>query len=118
MPSVPQTAGDNDRLQFGLLAMMEWLTISAILFSLSSFTGMATSILLALMALALMTKRGLGALFILAGASLAADANMGATMGFDTGNSLTRQAMVLVMATVLCLWYRHVSVADRRGARL
>lgn len=88
-------------LQFGLKSVFEYMTICAIFLASSAATGMASSVCLMLMALAIWARQGLLALAMLMAASLAAD-----PPGLAGGSAFIRQLMVFVLAGMLCTWYR------------
>ncbi|MFP6665684.1 MAG: hypothetical protein VB876_00120 [Pirellulales bacterium] len=96
------TASTNAGKQFGLMALMQFMTICAILFGLSALTGITASIALVLMAFALATKCGLLAILALALAIIAADLQFATAFG----NSLLRQTIVVFISIALCVWFR------------
>ena len=88
----------KDRLQFGLMALTELVTICAIVFASSAWTGVPASIFLAGLALALFLKLGPLAIAMFAATSVAAD------LSIDDG--LERQLWVIFIGALLCLWFR------------
>jgi hypothetical protein len=91
--------GDGNRFQVSLLALLELTTICGALFAVSAVTGMAASVCLALMALLLTLRCGLGAVLLLAAALLAAGA-----FGPPQGGSAA-VATVIGIGTALSAWF-------------
>ena len=112
MRTVQPAADEKATVQFGLMELMEFVTICAIVFALSGATGTAASIFLVMMALGLAMKRGLVALLMLATASVAADLPSAAS----DDNGLLRQVIVILIGVSLCGWFRRRGI--RRRARL
>ena len=88
--------------QFGLRSLFEYVTLCSILLALSSVLGVATSLILMLMGLALWARRGWIALAMLMAASLAADGSFDLP---NSGLSMVRQIAVILLAASLCSWY-------------
>jgi hypothetical protein len=99
MPKIEQALHADRRTRFSLLSLMELVTICAVVFAFSAVMGPITSILLALMAVALFVKCGPLAIFMLAAALLAADA----APGHNTGGW---QLAAFLLAGALCAWFR------------
>lgn len=88
--------------QFGLLTLLEFVTICAVLFALSAATGIVGSICLAIMALGPAIKRGLLAVLAFGSASIAA----GFPLGASGDDGVFRQAIVILISAALCVWFR------------
>ena len=89
--------------QFSLTTLLEYVTLCAICMAVSSLTGPAASVFLMLMALALAVKKGSPALAMLTAACMAADWTSGSPSGSP---QIQRQVTVLLLAGLLCAWYR------------
>jgi hypothetical protein len=88
--------------QFGLLSLLGFVTVCAVLSALSALVGMAASVALMLMALALWARQGLLALTTFSAALLVAGAPF-PTSG--EGQALARLVLVILLAAGLCGWY-------------
>ncbi len=99
--------------QFGLSALIEFMTVCALLARLSTEVGIAPSIFLALMALALATKYGLLAILSWAAALLAADWESLAL----TESGYFRLFLVLLIAGSLCTYYHLRTTVQLRRSR-
>jgi hypothetical protein len=91
----------RDRMQFSLAALLEYTTLCCILSAWSRATGVAASVCLMAMALALGARQGLLALAMLMAASLSADWQF---TPLD-GGSLLRQLTVILLTCGVCGWY-------------
>ncbi len=87
--------------QFGLLSLLGFVTVCAILSALSAVVGTASSVLLMLMALALWARQGLLALRMFMAACLGADGRFAG----GEGAAVARQLLVVLLAAALCGWY-------------
>jgi hypothetical protein len=114
MRTVHPAAHQKATIQFGLMELMEFVTICAILFALSGATGIAASIFLALTALAFAMQRGLFVLLMLASASVAADLPAAAS----DDNGLLRQITVILIGMSLCAWFRLRGVWQNSASRI
>lgn len=88
--------------QFSLAALMQMVTICAVLFALARLIGPTASVCLALMAGALAMRQGLAAVFAL-GAALLAVESYGQTV---RGSGFLGLTLVYIIATALCHWFR------------
>lgn len=89
-------------LQFSLAALMEMVTICAVLFALSGLIGLAASVCLILLAVALAARLGLAAVFMLCVASLSVEFS-GRTSG-DYG--FFGLILIYAISILLCHWFR------------
>ena len=69
----PQITNKRKRPQFGIVALLELVTVCGFVFAAWSAVGVVSCILLSLFALALLLRRGLFALVVLAGAFMCTD---------------------------------------------
>src|SRR5690606_20763054 len=99
--------------QFGLSALIEFVTICALLARLSTAVGIAASIFLALMALAIATKHGPIAILWWGAALLAADWEMVTA----PESAYFRLFMVVVIAGSLCAYYHLRTTVQLRSSR-
>ncbi len=90
------------RRQFGLAALLEFITLCAVLSALSGHLGLATSAFLMVTGLALGAGLGPLALLALMAASLASDWPCDSVHRAD---SVSRQLIFILVAFVLCGWY-------------
>jgi hypothetical protein len=97
-----QRSGSSHEAQFGLLSLLGFVTVCAVLSALSGVVGPAASVLLMLMALALWARQGVLALAMLMAACIAANANL---QPQDEGASIVRQLAIIATATGLGIWY-------------
>ncbi len=114
MRTVHPAAHQKATIQFGLMELMEFVTICAIVFALSGATGIAACIFLALTALGLAMQRGLFVLFMFASASVAADLPSAAS----DDNGLLRQIIVILIGMSLCAWFRLRGVWQNSASRI
>ena len=103
MNQVSLTRDRPGQAQFSLAALFEYTTLCGVLLALSGILGLASSVLLMGMGLALGARQGLLALTTLMAASLAADWPSSST---DGDSSIQRQLMVMLLAALLIGWYR------------
>ncbi len=95
-------AVSNGRVRFGVLELLEFVTICAIFSAFTPFIGFIGCGFLMLSALALATRSGWLAIGMLAAASLAADVGE----GLDDNRALQRQILILLLGTLPCVWFR------------
>lgn len=88
--------------QFALISLFEYTTICAILLANSTLIGLAASVPLMLMAMAIWARQGWLALGLLAAASLTADVWADP---FQMA-SVPRQLLVMLPAALVVAWYR------------
>ncbi len=103
MNAVRETQGTHREVQFGVIALLEYITWCAILSALSAIVGIGASTFLMLMTLAVSARQGVLALVMLMGASLAADWPI---QTIHSDDHLVRQVVVILAATCSCSWYR------------
>ena len=105
----------DNKVQFSLLSLLEYVTVCNILLSASSVLGIAASVALILMALALWMKRRFIALLMWMTASLVAGSPWNASLA---GSTLLAQLTSIAIAGGLVAWYcvrRHLADHDRTG---
>ncbi len=100
----------TNRTQFSLAALFEHITVCTVPLAFAPTLGIAASLLMMGMGLALGFHRGWLALCCVIGASVTADIPSIEVIG---GASVRRQLLILGLATVLCVWY----VLRRRKTR-
>lgn len=102
---VPNDSATNraSRSRFTLAALFERMTVCAIPLAFSRTLGLGSSFLLMAMGLALGFRQGLLALLLFMAASVAADLP---ASSLSTESSFTRQLTVVMLAAVLCCWYK------------
>jgi hypothetical protein len=97
--------------QFGLLDLLQYVTVCGVLSALSVATGAVSGLLLMLMALALWLRLGPLALASLMAACWAAGASADIA---DAALPVLRELMVILVAAVVCFWYsRRRCVTER-----
>lgn len=93
-----------------MLTIFELMVICAVLFASASVTGVIGSVLLALIALALLAKRGLLAILLLTASFFVAEwswnVTSGNTQAVRPNSDLNRPFFVLLYGVVLCVWFR------------
>jgi hypothetical protein len=88
--------------QFGLLSLLGFVTVCAIISAAAGVISLPASVFLMLMALALWARQGVPALAMLMAALVSADATL---RSHDEGMSLIRQVAILATAAFLGGWY-------------
>ena len=89
--------------QFRLSALLEFVTICSVLSASSSAVGVASSVFLTLMALAVWARQGILALLMLAAASLATAPLYDPT---HSTSATMRECIVFLLGTGICFWYQ------------
>ena len=110
-----KSAETAHKVQFNLRSLLEYTTLCSTLLSASSAVGIAASVALMLMALALWMRRGFIALTMWMTASLVADIPWNASPASST---LLAQLTSIALAGGLVAWYCvrcHLADHDRTG---
>jgi hypothetical protein len=110
MPTLLHSATVTTRKQFGLITLMELIALCSILFALAEFTGVPSSIFLAMMVFALMARRGLLTIVLMATAMIAGER----TFGVGVYGEFLQPLGILLIGGALCVWFR---VRPRPGLR-
>jgi len=98
-----KSAESAHKVQFTLRSLLAYITLCSILMSPSSVVGVAASVALMLMALALWMRQGCFALIMWMTASLVADLPWNAS---PEGSTLLAQLTSITLAGGLVAWYR------------
>jgi hypothetical protein len=114
MKTVCEIPKSRREVQFSLRSLIEYVTVCAIVMAWSAPLGVAASVFLMLMGLALWARQGVLCLAMLMAACLAVDSSQQ-----DSASRMERQLMVILLAGALCTWYRvrreYVSTGARKG---
>ena len=98
-----RTSVPTSSTQFSLAELFEYITVCAVPLAFSRILGLASSMLLMAMGLALGLRQGTLALALFIAAVLVADVRFSS---IDSTESFWRQSIVALMATALCTWYK------------
>ncbi len=99
--------------QFSLAALLEYITVCAVLLAFSTIASIASVVFLMAMAAALAARQGWIALASLGAALLFADCKFGPN---GPNSSYGQQLFAILLAALLCTWYKYrAKGANRAG---